>query len=96
VEGSDGTLWLGRTDTPSSATTLRACLRMGRPFLAIPIEDLPLYTLQVVQWLTDDGIRILHVAGNPEATEPGVGFLVELFLRRVFVMTQQAGDASES
>jgi hypothetical protein len=92
VEASDGTLWFGCPDSPDGEATVRACGRLGRPVLVIRLGWPPALPSDVVEWLHENRVKVLNVAGNRESLEPGVGQRVEAFLRGVFRLAKGRGD----
>lgn len=79
VGDSDATLWFGRTTTEAAAETVVACRRSGKPCLPLdPCADFE--PIQVAAWIAANRVSTLHVAGNREAEEPGIGDRVERFL----------------
>lgn len=74
VKFSDGTLIVGNIHSPGSLTTRNCCGRMDRPMFHVNYPHIPLdfAVIQLVNWLEDNHIRILNVAGNREHIRPGI------------------------
>lgn len=58
VVDSDGTVLFGNESSPGSMLTRRLCKVHKRPYKANPTKD------ELVQWLADNKIKTLNVAGN--------------------------------
>jgi hypothetical protein len=87
VRESDGTLWFGETTTSGAQATVGACQKFGKPCLPID-PGASFEPSHVAQWIAENRIRTLNVAGNRESEEPGIGDRVERFLGQVL---QQLG-----
>jgi hypothetical protein len=86
VHGSDGTLWLGATNSPGGRLTIATARAAGRPLRIVePGVTTP---SDVRRWLAEEGVKVLNVAGNRESTEPGIGERAEAFLAVLFRITQ--------
>ena len=68
VRDSDGTLWMGNTDSPGGKLTLRTVEQMKKPFIINPDPQ------ELFEWLRDEEVEVLNVAGNREHTNPGIGY----------------------
>jgi Circularly permutated YpsA SLOG family len=90
VTSSDGTIWFGRTTTPCAHATATACLTLGRPFLPI-YPGASFEPSHITEWMAENKIKTLNVAGNREHDEPGIGAGVERFLGEVL---QRIGHAA--
>ena len=82
VEDSDGTLWYGITDTPGYRTAHAAARRGKKPFLAA--REGVARISNVVAWAATHKVTVLHVAGNAESRNQGIGERAEVFLTRAF------------
>ena len=86
VVGSDGTLIVGRLDTPGCSLTAKICRQQKRPRMPIMFTDvpddaaIPVIACQVRSWIVAKQIRVLNVAGNRESTMPGIGAWTERLL----------------
>ena len=84
VKHSDGTLRLAHTFTsPGELCTMKAIKRIGKPFIDVAANE-PRDLLYVINWIDENEIETLNVAGNSEQTAPGIqkfafGWLVALF-----------------
>jgi hypothetical protein len=58
VADSDGTLWVGATNTPGAVLTIRTATRLGKPLLMNPTPK------RLVKWIEENSISVLNVAGN--------------------------------
>ena len=58
VEYSDGTVWVGFADSGGGRLTLSTCTDLSKPFIVNPIVE------ELKQWIIDNNIEILNVAGN--------------------------------
>jgi len=82
VQGSDATIWFGRTTNSSAHRTAAACLDLGKPYM--PVYPGALFEpSHIVMWILENKIKTLNVAGNREHEEPGIGEKVERFLGQV-------------
>jgi hypothetical protein len=82
VQESDATLWFGETTTSRAQATVEACLRSGKPCLPV-YPGATFEPVQVATWISENRARTLHVAGNCEGEEPGIGEGIEHFLGAV-------------
>jgi len=83
---SDGSIiFSSNFGSPGSKLTMEAAGRATKPMKLIDVRS-PGETAvdDVVQWLTENKIQTLNVAGNRESKSPGVEKFVELFLIDVF------------
>lgn len=85
VRDSDGTIWFGSVGSPGGGCTLDACRQCGKPHVIIPCERPPgrVVVASVASWVRNAKIATLNVAGNRESTSPGLGALVEAFIREL-------------
>jgi hypothetical protein len=82
VRDSDGKLWLGDTTTEVAQATVGACQRLGKPCLPV-YPSATFEPAHVANWIAENRIRTLNVAGNRETDERGIGDRVEEFLGQV-------------
>jgi hypothetical protein len=93
VRESDGTLRFAKHwDSPGELLTLKLCKKYQKPFLDI-VPGGKLTPNEVANWIEENRIRVLNVAGNAEQTSPGiqefvVGFLTDVF--RVLLLSAPA------
>ncbi len=84
VIDSDGTLILYR-DRLQRGTLLtnRLAQSHGKPLMRVRL-DRPVQIEAIQQWLCDESIQTLNVAGPRESSQPGIGAEAIVLLRRVF------------
>lgn len=86
VEESDGTLIITE-DAPTGGTerTLEHAERMGKPVLVVEVGDGPddVNITRVRDWVAENGIRIVNIAGPRESTRDGIYDLASAFLQRL-------------
>lgn len=86
VVDSDGTLIfnLGSLDGGSLATRIFA-EKLGKPHRAIQLdEDLQNLNLQIADWLVENNIREINIAGPRESKRPGIYMATIAALDRIF------------
>lgn len=82
VRDSDATMALTRgTPTEGTAFTIEVAKKLGKPCLILNLSDQP-NPLIARQWLTEQNIRILNVAGSRESKCPGIYVQALEFLRK--------------
>ncbi len=74
VQDSDGTLWVGRINTPGYKSTYRSCAQTMKPTIVNPSRE------AFEDWLRVNFIGILNVAGNRESRNPGIQESTKQFL----------------
>lgn len=79
VKDSDGTIWFGRTTTLDAQATVAACLHFGKPLMPV-YPNASFEPSHVADWILENRIKTLNVAGNREHEEPGIGERLERFL----------------
>lgn len=85
---SDGTLRFAKNfNSAGEICTLNAIKKYNKVYLDIDINDLPDPEL-IIQWIIDNGIETLNIAGNSEKTAPGIASVVFNFLTKVFMDKQ--------
>lgn len=86
VRESDGTLVFGNSKSPGSKLTLSTCGAYGKPSFVVPWRSgqssKPSRVLVKLfrQWLDDNDIEVLNVAGNRESGQPGIAKATSTFL----------------
>lgn len=82
VDQTDGTFWLGDRNSPGGKLTLNTATNKPKFIVKWQAGDpYPAHRLQNFRdWVKDNGIRVLNVAGNRESTQPGIGDVVYRFL----------------
>lgn len=85
VEDSDGTLRLA-TDftTPGEKCTIKAVKACKKLNLDVDLND-PLPQYKVAQWIIENKIGILNIAGNSERSCPGIYDIAYEYLLKVFI-----------
>lgn len=87
AQESDGTI-IFSSDWQSKGTvcTIKAAERYKKPCLKVDFEH-PQFmptAAEVVDWIVQNGIQVLNVAGNRESKSPGITSRVTSFLSEVF------------
>lgn len=81
VLGSDGTIVFGNLNSPGSRLTIRLCTKHNRPCFTLPdLDNLPDFIADFQDWVKENNIEILNVAGNRESKSPGIEQKVKIFL----------------
>jgi hypothetical protein len=94
VQESHGTILFGNLDSKGSRLATELCEKFGRPlYRVIPGETKP---SDVAEWIAQNEIRILNVAGNRASQAPMDFFdRVKRFLIAVFKLTNKHAFLSE-
>ena len=66
VQDADGTLWMGKENSPGGKLTLGTCRKLEKPFIINPTS------FQLKEWIETNNIQILNVAGNRERRNLGI------------------------
>ena len=66
VKASDGTVLFGNTLSPGTKLAIKFCEQYQKPYVINPVS------IYLSNWIEDNLIRILNVAGNRERTNPGI------------------------
>jgi len=83
VKDSDGTIRFAVDfATAGEVLTLRLARECKRSHIDVDILD-PIAHEVVAQWIRDNGVRVLNVAGNREKTHSGIADFVEDYLCKV-------------
>jgi len=72
VKNSDGTLWFGKSNSPSGKLTINTAMELGKYLLVITNPSNTMNTHLISAWLTIHNIKVLNVAGNRESKSPGI------------------------
>jgi len=85
VHDADGTLILGLRSSRGSLLTAQLCESMAKPVYFVPYRSLPWkqFNSHVIDWLIQEGIETLNVAGNRESRAPGIRVWTAGFLERL-------------
>ena len=80
---SDGTIrFATKWDSPGEYCTKKWINEYNKPSIDVDIRD-PRDPQEVRDWLVENNIRVLNVAGNSETTSPGIERKVTDYLQRV-------------
>lgn len=92
---SSATIWFGDADSAGYGCTEAGCLAAGRPAprRVIAGETTP---RMVADWIEENNIQVLNVAGSRASRAPGLGERVYWFLRVVFRILHGRGYRCES
>lgn len=82
VRDSDATFWFGNPGSPGGKLTLRTASEMGKPvFIQIwPPAWTKKDAMSLRQWVEQNEVGVLNVAGNREHSNPGIGQACHDFL----------------
>lgn len=84
VKDSDGTIrFAANFSSPGEKCTKKAINWFKKPSIDINIKN-PLDHSKIVEWILENNIQILNVAGNAEQTAPGIEAFVKEYLLEVF------------
>lgn len=87
VKSSDGTIRIARNwNTRGELLTLKMIRQYRKPYLDIQLGTTT--PEEVAQWIIDNNIRILNIAGNSESSAPGITNQAVEFLSQVFQVIQ--------
>jgi hypothetical protein len=65
---ADGTIWFGKSDSPGGRLTLGNVAQNSKPKALVN----PKSAEEIIEWLVNNNIQVLNVAGNREHTNPGI------------------------
>jgi hypothetical protein len=83
AKDSDGTIRFAKDfNSPGEKCTLKAIKQYKKPFIDIDIFN-PIDYKEVIDWMVENRIYILNVAGNRESTSPGIFVFVKNYLMKV-------------
>jgi hypothetical protein len=74
VKDADGTVIFAEKMSDGSVLTIQICINENKPFLVNPEPDF------FIQWLEENNIQTLNIAGNRESVSPGIEHRVIDFL----------------
>ena len=73
TQNSDGTIWFGN-ESPGKGATRREARNAGKPFIDNPTKE------RFIEWLEENNIQVLNVAGNRASSNPELYEAVKTFL----------------
>jgi len=76
-------LSLGAMLTGGTALTAKEGKAAGKPLFAVDLSKRNNSAKKVLQWLEDNEVRVLNVAGPRESSAPGVYLLAKKFLSKI-------------
>lgn len=86
AKNSDGTIRFAvNFETPGELLTLKAANQYGKPHIDVDVAD-PISHNKVVEWLLENKIEVLNVAGNAESKYEGMTDFVDEYLFQVFTL----------
>jgi hypothetical protein len=94
VREAEALVWFGDPRTRDGQLTLGLAEIVGIPTFVVTRDNhkhSSAAPAQLADWLRREAVRILHVAGNRESKEPGIGAWVEDHLAEVFQLLGFAG-----
>lgn len=84
VRDSDGTIrFASDFSSAGEKCTLRAINWFKKPHLKIDIRK-PMAKEKVIDWIKENNIKVLNIAGNSEQTSPGIEQFVFSYLCEIF------------
>lgn len=91
VLDSDGTIIISKDmKSPGTQQTMAICMSYKKPHLEIvPSDYIDFEVERAVNWILNNNIGVLNVAGNRESKAPGLQVWVVDFLEKVFIKVLQ-------
>jgi len=90
VKESDGTIrFASNFVSPGEQLTAKMIRQYGKPSLSIDVRRETTTPEDVSNWIIENDIKILNIAGNSDKTSPGIGDFVQAFLLQVFTLLNQ-------
>lgn len=84
AKDSDGTIRIASNfDSPGEVCTLKAIEQYNKPYIDVEYRQ-PRSAQEVANWIRENNIDVLNVAGNRETFAPGIQRFVEEYLTEVF------------
>ncbi len=80
AQEADGTIWFGNEGSPGGILTLKKSSQEGK---AKPLIN-PKSAAEIKQWLSDNQIETVNIAGNREHTNPGIYEKSKQMLKEAF------------
>jgi hypothetical protein len=87
VLNADGTVWFGDGRTPGGRLTLATARKAGRPLIVNPSP------VELRQWIVENRIETLNVAGDREENDPGIYERVSRILADALGPARKCGPA---
>ena len=83
---SDGTLIIRDSVEIIEGTldTIKFCKRLAKAYLVVNVDTEDIDKLNFNNWLTQNKIKVLNIAGNRESKNPGIREKAYLFLTELF------------
>ena len=93
VRDSDGTVVFSTRErlTGGSLTALESAIKQSRPYLHLHAAHGERAGEMLSNWLNDQGIRVLNVAGPRSSEEPMIGEFVKEVLSEALLSSRQRG-----
>ena len=90
---SDGTIRIAtKMNSVGEKCTLKGIKMFKRPYFDVdPTELHPAEPTEVADWIVEEGIGTLNVAGNRESVSPGIERFAEKYLCEVFRLLDERG-----
>lgn len=82
VQNSGGTAIFGNVESGGTALTVVECVNAGKPYIVNPSAR------ELRDWLIDQQIIVLNVAGNRASTKPELADVVKTTIRRALTAAQ--------
>lgn len=94
IAAADATICFDAAESKGTDLAYATCERLKKPFRCVMIDyaadgqpfvsRLTHPPKEIAEWLVENNVRVLNVAGNRESKAPGIGKLVEKYLAAVF------------
>lgn len=86
VKDADGTIrFAANFNSPGEKCTLKAIYQYKKPHIDVDLNN-PIPPIEVAEWIKNNKISVLNVAGNRESTNPGIEEFVIKYLYKVFTI----------
>lgn len=100
VKESSGTIRIATHMTSAGEKcTLKGIMQYGRPYFDVHVRDVAIFNLPeeyhpktAAQWIIDNNIEILNIAGNSEKTSPGIGIFAERYIEAVIKILRNPNE----
>lgn len=87
VKESDGTIrFASNFNSPGELLTAKLIRQYQKPSISIDIRSQITTPRDVADWIIENNIKVLNIAGNSEKTSPGIELFVKQFLIEVFTI----------